>query len=571
MLYQAVLYLVITTLCLWTGLIFYSIFRYINKTSYASFHRPSLISHLLSGLMLIALFGQWLVLFFPLNITTLLAGIIPILLILTLLTRRTLTTMFRQLITSQPKHPFFLPCLVVFVVMILVLNAGPTIMDDTDSYHIQIIKWTQEYGTVPGIANLHIRFGINSSWFHSIALLTPGINGINHYLTLNGLLSCWLCYYFLEKALIPHPDKTNISVAVAILLLTCLILWSMIRGNAATANYDFISSCCIIVLVIEAGLASDPAHMPEWIIWPLFLCTVKLINFALLLLGLLSLIRYFSKRTLLTYIAAAAFILIPFGIRNLLLSGYPLFPLPQFDLFAFDWKVSRSLVAEWMDYTKYFNRSNGNPELVSHLPFPGWVRIWQTHLFPYDKVLADFSLLCWLLILLRWRKLTILFSAPYKLLVLVLLFMLTAWFVTAPDPRFIYGALLAGIFIFIMTLPPLITPGRRHFLNIAVITLSVSIFIYTAIKVITNPHYRNWVLPYALPVPATRRLIVDGIEMRIPEKVLDNWNPRCFDLQLPCLYVPNPHLHARGKDIRDGFRLEGTRQEQQMTGEFKIR
>ena len=44
--------------------------------------------------------------------------------------------------------------------MVLTLNAGPTVMDDTDSYHIQMVKWIQEFGSVPGIANLHLRFGL---------------------------------------------------------------------------------------------------------------------------------------------------------------------------------------------------------------------------------------------------------------------------------------------------------------------------------------------------------------------------------------------------------------------------
>ena len=66
--------------------------------------------------------------------------------------------------------------------MILVMNAGPTIMDDTDSYHIQMIKWARDYGSVPGIANLHLRYGFNSSWFISVALLSPAIKGVNSYL-----------------------------------------------------------------------------------------------------------------------------------------------------------------------------------------------------------------------------------------------------------------------------------------------------------------------------------------------------------------------------------------------------
>ena len=64
--------------------------------------------------------------------------------------------------------------------MILVLNAGPFRMDDTDSYHIQMVKWIQEYGSVPGIANLHLTIWFNSSWFVSMPCLVT-IKGLNIY------------------------------------------------------------------------------------------------------------------------------------------------------------------------------------------------------------------------------------------------------------------------------------------------------------------------------------------------------------------------------------------------------
>ena len=74
-----------------------------------------------------------------------------------------------------------------------------------------------------------------------------------------------------------------------------------------------------------------------------------------------------------------------------------------------------------------------------------------------------------------------------------------------------------------------------------------------------------------LPTPLTKTIVVDGILLRIPEKVLNNWNPRCFDLQLPCLYMLNPYLRARGSDIRNGFRVGPEDSVQKMEGEYKIR
>lgn len=568
MLYLLLLYAFTTALCLWGGLIFYSIFHFVNKTaSDRSFQHP-LFCYLLSGLILVTTLGQWIVLFFPLNFSSLTGFVIPLFTILSIALRKPLAAGFKKVLTGTRLPAFFLPCFILFLLMILTLNAGPTIMDDTDSYHIQMVKWAQEYGTVPGIANLHFRYGYNSSWFLSIALLLPEIKGLNDYMVLNGLISCWLCYYLLFKIFSIFSSRAgelpaNSFYAAAIMLILCLLAWPMIRGNAASANYDFISTCCLIALFMETP-SSSPS--PEWIVWPFYLGTVKLINAVLLLFCLLWLIRSFSKQTLLIYIAAASFILVPFFIRNVLLSGYLLYPWYQPDLFSFDWKVSRSLIIEQLNYIKYFNRSNGDLSKVIGLPFPQWLPVWHHNLVSYNKIITDTSIGCWLLVLARWKKLAV-FPVSYRLFTLTLFIMLMAWLMTAPDPRFIYGVLLAGIFLFIMTLPALssVLQGRR-LITIGLLILSTGIFIYTARKISTHPEYRNWIAPLPLPVPSTQKITIDGIGLQIPDKVPGNWNPRCYDLELPCLYWVNPYLRARGHTIRDGFRVD----KDAMEGENKI-
>ncbi|MBN8851501.1 MAG: hypothetical protein BGO55_04285 [Sphingobacteriales bacterium 50-39] len=572
MLYQLFFYVLISCVCLWSGMIFYSFF--INSEQADSSYQRPLASYFFSGLIMLAALGQWFVLFLPLNAYILWFFILPPLSILSILFRRRLARIIATIRSQGPASSFLFPILAAFVVMVLVLNSGPTVMDDTDSYHIQMVKWAQEHGTVPGVANLHLRYGFNSSWFLAIALLIPPSPGINHYMTLNGLISIWLCYYLLCKVTTafssgPVARNYNSAIGAFIVLILGLAVWPMIRGNATTANYDFISTCIIIILFMEAGVTRKPALMPEWIVWPLFLCTIKLVNIVMLACCLQSLLIYFSRRSLRLYIAAAFFILIPFFLRNLILSGYILYPLYQLDFFYFDWKVPRQLVVEIMDYVEYFNRSNGNQELVIHRPFPDWVPIWHTQLVLYDKVLTDLSVLCWALVLLRWKKLTATFSSQYRILLLTLLLMLAVWFFVAPDPRFIYGVLLAGVYTLIMTLPPLLSQwGPRRILGVGTISLSCCILVYTIVKIASHQDYRNWTLPHPLPVPAVQLVTVDGIEMQIPERALGNWNPRCYDLSLPCLYTVSPFLHARGKHISDGFKMVTGQAKKPIRGEF---
>jgi hypothetical protein len=156
----------------------------------------------------------------------------------------------------------------------------------------------------------------------------------------------------------------------------------------------------------------------------------------------------------------------------------------------------------------------------------------------------------------------------FRWFLIVMLLQLIAWLWTAPDPRFVYGILLFPIFTALTLIPPV--HKQRLITGIFLIPITCLVLIYTIRKTITHPDYRNWLLPRALPVPLTQTIVVDGLRLHIPEKVLNNWNPRCFDVQLPCLYTPDPYLRARGADIRDGFKVQ-QHEGIQQTGEYKIR
>lgn len=566
MIYLIILYCFITLLCAWAGCIFYSFIDPLNPPG--PHHKPPAFLYLINGLMLLTALAQWWVLFLPLTPVALIA-ICILLLILTWIKRR--TWVFPDFIREMRPSALFIGCLLALLFMILTLNAGPTVMDDTDSYHIQMVKWAQEYGTVPGIANLHLRFGFNCSWFISIALLSPHIQGIDQYLVLNGLLSCWLCHYLLRKiegafSKDGNSLSANGGIAGSIILLIALLVWPMIRGNAASANYDFITTCCIIALFIESFFSGQPG--PEWVIWPFYLFTVRMLNAPLLLLTGFMLSRS-SLRAAIIWISAGAFLIIPFLIRNVILSGYPFFPIWQVDPFTFDWKVSKPLVKEIFEFIKYYNRSNDNATLVLDKPFSSWIGIWHKNLYAYDRTLVDLSLIAWAGCLARGKKWIKTRSLPQRLFAAAMLVQLTSWLWSAPDPRFIYGPLLFSVFTCCTLLPPLRLP--RMATGLFLTSVACIVLAYTIRKTIIDQNYRNWLRPHPLPIPTIRTIVVDGIPMRIPDKVLDNWNPRCFDLQLPCLYHLNPYVRARGSSIGDGFRVQQQAGTQQMQGEYRIR
>jgi hypothetical protein len=559
MLFLLFYYIVVSALCTTTGLVFYAL------TSRDDIKKP-FIFFPVTGLILITLFSQIAALVFPVNeycffIFT------ALFLILAFAYRKRIYKACG--IVFQNPGIFSLtswPLVFVCLAMILLFNAGPTIMDDTESYHIQMVKWIHEYGTVPGIANLHERFGFNSSWFSSISFFLPP-GKLNFYTALNGLLSFWFSVYLINKFQ-SQSGKTISSASVGALLVFILsvLSWPMIRGNAGTANYDFITTVLVVVLFMESIRINTPGKASvfpvEWILWPVYLFTVRTINYPLLFLclpAIFLLIKQKNWKNLFLLISSSACLVLPFIARNVLLSGYPFYPARQFNLFTVDWKVNDQMLTWLLDYIKYYNRVNDTFLPIGQtkqLAFPNWIGTWFHYLFVYDKMIVIPGLLGLFASLGFTRKF---FSLHWvnKVFLLIFLFQIVSWLFIAPDPRFIYGTLLCGSFLLVtVLLPGALNISNKVFTRGIGILLSIAILSYAVLKPNRDTRYRNFVAPYNLPQPPVSELTIDSIRLRVPEKILGNWNRRCYGTDLPCLYVPNPKLRARGRDIRDGFRLE---------------
>jgi hypothetical protein len=570
MLYLIFYYFLITTICLWAGIVIYCFIPSANSNS-----RP-FINYLLSGLMGITAVGQWVVIFLPLNGITLL-GILIICGLISGLKRKQIFGIFRNcIINSWNNSALFNSCFLVFLVLIIVFNAGPITMDDSASYHIQMVKWVQEFGSVPGIANLHMRFGFNSSWFSTIGMFSWPVRGLNTYLSLNGLLCIWFCYFLLEKIFIFSKSGNsgkflNQAIGSLVLLSLCLLNWSMIRGTASSANYDFISTCCITVLFIDLyNYQNEPPI--EWLIWPVYLFTVRIINFPLLILSMVYIFRFLkpvSVKKLLLLFFFGGFVIIPFLIRNIILSGYLVFPVYQLDFFSFDWKADKMKLIEISNYIKYFNRINPmfqSMSVTQNLDFPNWIPAWYNYLFRFDKLIFTLSFLGYAFLLFSLKKMK---DRLFRIFLFTMISQLIAWFFIGPDPRFAYGPFLFGIFAAINCSANL-KESWAVITKYSVILTSFLVLIYGVSKVVRDKEYRNFLTPRRLPVPVVRTIMVGHVQMYIPEKILNNWNPRCYDIELPCLYKQDPRLEARGERIVDGFRLKHQGGNIFTGGEYKI-
>jgi hypothetical protein len=453
-----------------------------------------------------------------------------------------------------------LALLLIGWLLIILISAGPLMMDDTESYHIQSIKWIQGHGTVPGLVNLHERFGFNTSWFSSVALFSFFPDTTGGYTALNSLLSVWFCYWFITKShhLLKEYNHRS-AFALLITLAFSIAVWPMIRGNAATTNYDFITTAIVFVLFSETFLAKEKEFNPgiEWLIWPVYLFTVRVINFPLLILSLIALVYFIKGNRIKSLLLPSVYCLLliaPFIARNIYIAGYPFYPAMYFDWFAVDWKADALQTEKLLEFIKYYNRVPTTYLEIEQTKALGsnWIPDWFRYLFIFDKIIVIAGILGLFAGIINsvYRK--------NRLLISVSIGWLICWFLISPDPRFVYGAFLAGFLI--LTNSVLVFLKNEKLISTAisglVIIMISSLSFFLISKPMKQEEYRNWVMPAKLPQPPFKEIIIDGIVFRMPEAINNNWNARCYGTELPCLYKIENGLIPRGKKISDGFRLE---------------
>jgi hypothetical protein len=347
-----------------------------------------------------------------------------------------------------------------------------------------------------------------------------------------------------------------------IILIGGLLIWPLIRGNAATTNYDFIATTIVLILFTEIFFSTDKEISPsiEWIIWPAYLLTVRIINFPLLLLSVIAIVIFIKQKRIKTIflpIAYCLLLIIPFIIRNIIISGYPFYPATYFDLTNVDWKPDPQMTERLLEYIKYYNRVSTTYLDIEQTKTLGsaWIPQWFKYLLLFDKALLISGFAGILLALAKLFKQK---NKDATLLITISLMWLICWFLISPDPRFIYGILLFGIFLFAYHIISLVKNVQliKSLPNALIIIMIAGSAFYLISKTLKEKEYRNWILPAKLPQPPVKEFVIDNITFRIPEPVNNNWNSRCYGTELPCLYKIDPRLKPRGKNIRSGFHLE---------------
>lgn len=217
---------------------------------------------------------------------------------------------------------------------------------DTGLYHAQSIRWLEEYGVVKGLGNLHCRLAYNSSSFALSALYSMAFLGGSSYHCCAGWLAFLLAKVCVEIVGSLRRGRLRISDFARVMGIYYLVIIFDEMVSPASDYFMVLTAFYIVIRWLELAEQEVRETLPYGLLCVLgvWLMTVKLS--AALILLLVSYPAYHMLRgrkwkETAVCLGMGIVTALPFFIRNVLLSGWLVYPFTQIDLFHVAWKIPK--------------------------------------------------------------------------------------------------------------------------------------------------------------------------------------------------------------------------------------
>ena len=347
---------------------------------------------------------------------------------------------------------------------------------DTGTYHAQSIHWIETYGTVKGLAHMQTRLGFNNSYFSLCALFSFHFLGQSLH-TMSGFLaalvmgySVWgyaghLCGFTAWKDSSGEGGRRHV-VRVSDLAYIAPFAYFIITAVEITSpSTDYGVIWMIIWLLIrwiecmedepESGKDHDRIAVFSLLsVFSVFLVTVKLSVGVLALITvypLVFLVREKRFKDIVKYVLSGLILVLPFFIRNYLITGWLVYPFPAVDLFNPDWKVPLEGVIHEADEVVVWARYTKDTALIDQT-IREWFPVWWKEQGQANRFLSLSAFAGCPVILFRIiMGLRVYFGndradcrkeREYSFFGAILLICFAFFMITAPSNRFGYGYIL---------------------------------------------------------------------------------------------------------------------------------
>lgn len=470
----------------------------------------------------------------------------------------------------------------LFLVPVMALRGG--FSSDSGFYHIPNILWAQQFPLSLGITNLNNALGFNSIWFSAGALLAiPGM-GLKSALLLNILAIAFVFAALIEYVWIGARDKAfKLSHLFALgVLASFIVLKNYIGYYAAGATPEVPNTFfTLYVIFLSLRLLENPK---SWTSISLFGHSIALFAFTSRITVLFVLFfipatlavlawtkakaekssfGFELKRQWLPIIMISLFVILPWGVRSVMLSGCLVYPSKSTCFASLPWSGEKMASSVASSSHTFIRRANDAQLTYQKSMFDfAWVGGWikKTIKFGNVRLSLAFVFLGLLALLLAklsfFRRYTTFDESFRKNLTLIgILFpSLAFWFLYLPEMRYGYPFILgAGISVAILGLGRFVFVQKLFSNNLRACTVVVLLGLLstsglTAVKLPFMELMQKW--PNFMPEVTLEKVIPED---SIP--IYKSIGTDCWTSPLPCTKHLDPRLRAEKIGRRYLFQL----------------
>ena len=365
---------------------------------------------------------------------------------------------------------------------------------DARVYYVQATLWNEQYPAVRGLANIEERLGNNSSLYLISSIFTFRFIFDDPLFTVHSLILTLLLIWTLYEVITSKFELKRI------ILFVLTVVYIRLFATLGSITADAFCSGIILYSISRAILYPQQQKNKYlyYFIIAVFLVTAKLSSSVICLMLCIYLLYIMitkKEHKSITFIFISAFLFIAFWcIRNVILSGYLIYPVYQIDLFSFDWKVPAAILQKEQEYIKVgFSQIYGFIQTITYtaraLPYVG--KYYEEYACVSLYVFSIISIVTISVAMLN-KKIREKTDNMVLYLFLSLIASIAFWLCTSPLIRFISGNLFSLIF---MCFAILLTK-QYYFKKVGycVVIITVALYLNSSFKTVYRKDYSQMAL-----------------------------------------------------------------------------
>ena len=507
----------------------------------------------LLGLCVLTVYAELFSLFYKVGAAAL-AGVIFLDAVIILLRRKAIIVSLRE--WMEERTLWIIPGIGTALLLVLPMAASYINNPDTMLYHAQAIRWIEEYGAVKGLGNLHSRLAFDSSFLCLQALFSfRDIAGQSMH-SVNGFVSFVMLAYAVCTMKFWREKRFFISDFLRLGILILLNTMSYDFSSPGTDLFAHLLSLWLFAEWLSLWEENEKKAEPYALLSVLsvYAFTLKLSAAPIVLLAVYPasvLLRGKQWGRILFCLGAGILVLVPFCARNVMLSGYLIYPMEKLDLISADWKMPAEICCYERLRTKaWAEEIFGVMELDA--PISAWLPVWKAGQTSGTlRLLCADAAACVINFILGVRRGKRKGDWHALLIGLVASASLLYWFLSAPHVRFGRPVLLIPVLLFSGSIFASIKWKDAAVVSIAVMTF-LAAGPLNSLDTSARAEERHWIRCIDYDLCSAEEKQIGEITFYIPE---DN-DAGYYTFPAIGNRETADSIELRGDSLSDGFRMK---------------